>query len=63
MTELEELHASLAAEIQAARQAAEARLAGEGTSLPKTWKHAKQAEADALKALIAGTRADMAGGK
>ena len=63
VTELEELHASLAAEIQAARQAAEARLAGEGTSLPKTWKHAKQAQADALKALIAGTKADMAGAK
>lgn len=63
VTELEELHASLAAEIQAARQAAEARLAGEGTSLPKTWRHAKQAQADALKALIAGTKADMAGAK
>jgi len=63
VTELEELHASLAAEIQAARQAAEARLAGEGTSLPKTWRHAKQAQADALKALIAGTKADMDGGK
>ena len=63
VTELEELHASLVAEIQAARQAAEARLAGEGTSLPKTWKHAKQAQADALKALIAGTKADMAGAK
>jgi len=63
VTELEELHASLVAEIQAARQAAEARLAGEGTSLPKTWRHAKQAQADALKALIAGTKADMAGGK
>jgi len=63
MTELEELHASLAAEIQAARQAAEARLAGEGTSLPKTWRHAKQAQADALKALIAGAKADMAGAK
>ncbi len=63
VTELEELHASLVAEIQAARQAAEARLAGEGTSLSKTWRHAKQAQADALKALIAGTKADMAGGK
>ena len=63
VTELEELHASLAAEIQAARQAAEARLAGEGTSLPKTWRHAKQAQADALKALIAGTKADMTGGR
>ncbi len=63
VTELEELHASLVAEIQAARQAAEARLAGEGTSLPKTWRHAKQAQADALKALIAGTKADMTGAK
>ena len=63
MGELEELHAAVVAEVEAGRSAVEARLTGQGSTLPESWRHPRQAEADALKALIAGTKADMAGGK
>ena len=63
VAELEDLHAAIVAEVEAGRSAAEARLTGQGATLPESWRHPRQAVADALKALIAGTKADMADGK
>jgi len=61
--ELEALHKDLVAEIAAEQKALEADLATKGRSLPKTWQHARQGEADALKALIRGARLDIQNAK
>ena len=57
--ELKDLHTSLEAEIRAGRKEAERGLADKNQSMPSTWTHPRQAEADALKARIAGAEADM----
>jgi len=56
--ELKHLHKSLEAEILAARKKNEQALVG-NASLPSTWTHPRQAEADALQARILGAEADM----
>jgi len=47
------------AKIGAERKELEEKLAGEGRSLPATWTHPDRAEADALKARIAGAEVDI----
>jgi len=56
--ELKALHKSLEAEIRAGRKKAEQALTG-NASLPSTWTHPRQAEADAIQARIRGAEADM----
>jgi len=58
--ELKTLHQELEATIAADRKALQADLAKDGKSVPKTWRHTQQAEADALKARIAGAEIDVA---
>jgi len=58
LADLRSMHGWMEATLEADRKTLEEKLAAEGRSLPKTWTHPNQAEADALKACIAGAEAD-----
>jgi len=63
VADLKHLHASIVDEIQTGRKDAARTLTAKGQSLPKTWTHPRQKEADALRALIRGAEADIADAK
>jgi len=51
--ELEKMHEALVAEIKAEREKKAQEFLAQGRTLPATWRHPRQVEADALKAKIA----------